>query len=179
MSSFRTGEHSHVNHPNLEKHLEKCADGVNHSYAESYVHKHIEACLEDDPSAVYHEKVDSVLTFKIIMIVLFLVICVIGIIPKAWPAFSRNEKALSFLNCFSAGLFLAMAICHMLPHAVGLYSVWVAKNEIDNAFPLPYVMFFTGFLLVLGIDRVLAKLLGFEHSHDEEKIKEVMANMEA
>ena len=156
-----------------------CSNSVHATYEDAYIHKHIAECLADDPSAVYHEKLNFVRNFKIAMIVLFWVICVLGIIPKTWPACRKNEYALSFLNCFSAGLFLAMAIVHMLPHSVGLYSVWTRKEGMEEAFPLPYLSFFCGFLMVLFIDRVLAGALGFQHTHDDEEMQKVMAQMEA
>ena len=60
-----------------------------------------------------------------------------------------------------------------------MYSVWSRKEGIEEAFPLPYLSFFCGFLMVLFIDRVLAGALGFQHTHDDEEMQKVMAQMEA
>ena len=102
-----TGEHSHAGLSGLDQHLIDCSDAAGHQYGEDYVHKHFAECLEDDPNAVMFEDPEgvNVKAFKIWMTILFLVLCVIGIIPKAWPTCSRNENVLSMLNCFSSGIF--------------------------------------------------------------------------
>ena len=38
-----------------------------------------------------------------------------------------------------------------------MYGGWAAFEGIDRAFPLPYVMYFTGYLMILAIDRVIAR----------------------
>ena len=49
-----------------------------------------------------------------------------------------------------------MALVHMLPEAVEMYNGWAAEHEIERPFPVEYLSFFIGYLLVLGIDRVAA-----------------------
>ena len=58
------------------------------------------------------------------------------------------------MNCFSAGLFLGMALVHMMPEAVEIHAGWAASEGIERAFPLPYVTFFLGYCLILAVDRV-------------------------
>ena len=61
-------------------------------------------------------------------------------------------------------MFLAMAFMHLLPEGVELFEGWAAENEIKKPFPLAYLMFFIGFLLVLCVDRVIARALtGVNH----------------
>ncbi len=38
---------------------------------------------------------------------------VFGLLPVFVPACRKNERCLSFLNAFSAGIFLSVAIIHM------------------------------------------------------------------
>ena len=126
-----TGQHSHAGIPNLEEHLKNCGESVGHTgYADSYIHKHSAACLEGDPNATMIEEEEGVniVRFKIIIIIVFFICCMAGIIPKAWSGCAKREWALSLLNCFAAGMFVAMALMHLLPEAVELYGSWVAQK---------------------------------------------------
>ena len=80
-----------------------------------------------------------------------------GVLPKVWGTCNKNEVLLSLLNCFSAGIFLAMALIHILPESAEIYMLWAAVEGIEKPFPLPYVMFLIGYLLILLVDRVAAK----------------------
>ena len=63
-------------------------------------------------------------------------------------------------------MFLGMALTHMLPDGVMLYATWAKSAgyaHVGDAFPLPYVSFFLGYLLVLLIDRVIARMCGHKH----------------
>lgn len=114
-------------------------------------------------------------TFKIIMLFVFFLFDMCGVLPKLIPAISRNQTVLSFMNCFSAGIFLGMALIHIIPEGVEQYESWVKEKGIERPFPLAYVLIFIGYLIVLAFDRVIAgfmlKLMGKEneahigHSH--------------
>ncbi len=104
-----------------------------------------------------HEEGISVDGFKWIMLVCMLLCVGFGILPKLWDRCGKNEEALSYLNCFSAGLFMAMSIVHMMPESAEIYMGWAKKEGIERPFPLPYVCFFLGYLLILAVDRVAAK----------------------
>ncbi len=99
----------------------------------------------------------SVDAFKWIMLLCMLLCVGFGIVPKIWDSCGRNEEALSYLNCFSAGLFMAMAIVHMMPESAEMYNSWAKKEGIERPFPLPYICFFLGYFLILAIDRVAAR----------------------
>lgn len=109
----------------------------------------------------------TIKTFKIWMLFAIWLCVLAGLLPKVIPAVSRNEIVLSFLNCFSAGIFLGMALLHIIPEGVEIYEGHVEKEHIEKPFPWPYVLIFAGYLLVLVIDRVIAgwllKLMGKEH----------------
>ena len=53
-------------------------------------------------------------------------------------------------------MFLGMSLIHMMPESVEIYQTWAIKEGIERAFPLPYVMFFVGYFLILAVDRVAA-----------------------
>lgn len=52
-----------------------------------------------------------------------------------------------------------------MPEATEIYMIWAKKEDIERPFPLPYVMFFMGYFLILSIDRVAARACGVGHSH--------------
>ena len=91
-------------------------------------------------------------TVKIIILFAMIAVVFAGVIPKMWPACRDNEELLSMLNCFAAGTFLAMAFVHMMPEAAEMWEIWAICEGIDRAFPLPYVMYFIGYFLILSID---------------------------
>ena len=115
-----------------------------------------------------HEDEDEGLdldTFKWIMLIVMFLCIGFGLIPKVWSKCRKSENTLSLLNCFSAGIFLGMSLIHMMPECAEIYLSWAAKEEIERPFPLPYVMFYLGYLLILAIDRVAAKAYHGVHKH--------------
>lgn len=63
------------------------------------------------------------------------------------------------MNCFSAGIFLGMALIHIIPEAIEVYGDYSKEKSIERPFPLPYVLIFVGYLIVLSVDRVIAGFL--------------------
>jgi hypothetical protein len=52
---------------------------------------------------------------------------------------------------------MAMSLIHMMPEAAEIYGAWAKEEGIERPFPLPYVSYFFGYLLILGVDRVAAR----------------------
>ena len=94
--------------------------------------------------------------FKLLMAFCMFLCVGVGVIPRLWKRCSDSEAALSYMNCFSAGLFLGLALTHILPEAVEIYGGWAATEEIEDPFPLPYVLFYAGYLLILAVDKMIA-----------------------
>ena len=120
-----------------------------------------------------HEKHDEskdegidVDTLKIILMICMILCVGLGFIPKAWGKCRNDAYILSFLNCFSAGIFLGMSLVHMMPESAEVYGMWAACEGIEDPFPLPYVMYFIGYMFILSIDRVLAKAYHIGHDHE-------------
>lgn len=117
--------------------------------------------------------------FKIGMLFAIWLCCMAGILPKLIPAINKNGNVLSFLNCFSAGIFLGMALIHIIPESVEVWEEYAEKKLIERPFPLPFVLIYVGYLIVLSVDRVIAgfllKLTGKEkeahlaHGHGGEE----------
>ena len=66
------------------------------------------------------------LILKIVFIfVIFAISLVFGILPAKVKKCGRNPKFMSMANAFSGGLFLAIALVHILPDVVREYGEWV------------------------------------------------------
>ena len=119
-----------------------------------------------------------------------------GILPAKIKACKDSQKFLSLASAFSGGVFLSMALIHILPEASSEYTELkcydgeeVCKenpqlcltNLVEcTAFPLPYLLVFCGYTLILIIDKVMfdshALLEGGEghghghgHGHGQEE----------
>lgn len=56
----------------------------------------------------------------------------------------------------------------MLPESVVAYNEWGHEKGYENLFPLPYVMMFTGYMIVLCLDRVImAKIIHYHTKKNE------------
>lgn len=119
------------------------------------------------------------MTFKLLMLAAMIIVCFLGLIPLRIPTSKNSKVILSYLNTFSAGIFIAMALLHMLPEANNIYLEWIkglhdaeeaaeeheegeeedhdehGEGEGEEAFPLPFTMVIFGFILVLLLDRVI------------------------
>ena len=116
---------------------------------------------EGDHHDDHHDEEDSGIAmsldgFKMLMAFLMLLCVGGGVIPRLWKRCRDSEAALSYMNCFSAGLFLGMALVHILPEAVHIYDAWAICENHEDPFPLPYVLFYVGYLLILAVDKMVA-----------------------
>lgn len=105
--------------------------------------------------------------------------------PKKLNFLQKNEKLLGCLNCFSAGVFLALALLHIMPENELTFTEYFEEGEEDEhaghnhrllaedshaghahsgQFPLPNAMVFIGLIILLVNDRVL-----FGHGHHQSK----------
>lgn len=129
-----------------------------HSHDDEVIPKVIPAVINAVVSNTVEkeEKEFNLKGFKIGMIFVILICGMFGGLVKACPAIGKNELVLSLMNCYSAGLFLNLALLHIIPEGNEVYEGWVHRKELHKAFPLDYVMVFVGYMLVLAVDRVLA-----------------------
>lgn len=104
-------------------------------------------------------------TLKIIFIfVIYIIAFVSGIVPAYYKRCKESQKFISLANSFAGGVFLAIAMVHVLPEAVENYDT--LKGEGPH-FPLPYFLVFCGYTFILIIDKVMfdshALLGGHDH----------------
>ena len=144
----------------------------------------------------------SVTKLKVGYVFVLLAINFAGMLPIRWKFFRANATFLSVLNCFAAGVFLAMAFVHILPESVSTYNNVMYESrglppiggddrrrrrlaaemnstvegegsesacdyDYPDLFPVPYVLFLTGYALVLLVDRIM-KGGDHDHSHGHE-----------
>ena len=142
--------------------------GHDHSGHDHDSHKEDEHDDHEDDEGI------DVDTFKWIMLVCMFLCIGFGVIPKVWGKCRDSENTLSLLNCFSAGLFLGMSLIHMMPEGAEIYGAWAIEEGIERPFPLPYVMYFIGYLLILAIDRVFARAYHLSHGGKGEQKNEAI-----
>ena len=73
-----------------------------------------------------------------------------GSIPVLSHKFNQSPTILGVANAFSGGVFLAIALVHILPEQ---YESYTELHVSD--FPLPFVLLLVGYTLILMIDKVL------------------------
>jgi len=65
---------------------------------------------------------ETILALKYSMIAIMFLIIYIGLIPTFFNRCRKSETVLSLMNCFAGGVFIAMTLVHILPHAVEEYE---------------------------------------------------------
>lgn len=80
-----------------------------------------------------------------------------GLIPIKCKRFKESPTIIGVANAFSGGVFLAIALVHVLPDITESYEEYVAENmpDAERAFPLPYLLMFCGYAFILMVDKVM------------------------
>jgi len=100
--------------------------------------------------------IDNVFWWKLSFIfVVFFEAFLTGLIPTWSRSCRENPKILGIANAFAAGVFLAIALVHILPEEAGNWNEMMDAKGVDEPFPLPYVLLFAGYTLILIIDKVM------------------------
>jgi zinc transporter 1/2/3 len=112
--------------------------------------------------------------------VIFGVALLFGILPAKIKSCGRNPRFMSMANAFSGGLFLAIALVHILPDVVHEYDEYLesqhnhtesltnqvlfkfkgkqdlhGEGDEPEAFPLPFALVFAGYTFILLVDKVM------------------------
>ena len=76
-----------------------------------------------------------------------------GFIPTWSSSCRESPKVLGIANAFACGVFLAIGLCHMTPENIeGWNKLQEGKAKI---FPLPEVLMFLGYTILLLVDKVM------------------------
>jgi len=77
-------------------------------------------------------RVDHAVGYKIWGMVTFFLVSMLGLIPIYIKQFKTNKQFISMMSCFSAGLFLAVGLMHILPSANNDFSLYLESLEHDH-----------------------------------------------
>ena len=100
--------------------LRRGLEEVDHDHDEEHDEHEEHEEHEEHDDHDEHEELD-IDTYKIFLLVLMILCVALGVIPKHWSRCRENEAALSFINSFAAGIFLAIATVHLMPKSVEIY----------------------------------------------------------
>ena len=76
-----------------------------------------------------------------------------GTLPMWCKQLNQSQTLLGIANAFAGGIFLAIALMHMMPEQTSNYA---AMHDFDeDAFPLPFLLLICGYCLILTIDKVI------------------------
>ena len=87
---------------------------------------------------------------KLILLAVILLEHLLGLIPLKIGL--KQTSVLSCLNCFSAGIFLAMAMIHLFPEALELYAGYAKSVKLEKPFPVPCLCFLIGYSVILTLE---------------------------
>lgn len=124
---------------------------------------------DPDPEPVDPVAAKKAKTIKIISIFIFLAEGFgLGVLPVFCKAFSENPRVLGIANAFSGGVFLAIAMMHIMPEQVEGWKEYREDQGKGAEFPAPFLFAISGYTLMLVLDKVLfdAHPLGTEDDHD-------------
>ena len=105
--------------------------------------------------------ISLLVTQILLLLALFAIPIVFGLLPWKCTSLLRHAESqhesmtsriLSYMNCFSGGVFLGTTFLHLLPEVVeGFDEMWEMRaREMD--FPFAYFLVICGFFLVLFLE---------------------------
>ena len=132
--------------------------------------------LETDPHEHGHE--ESPIVIQILVIFFLLLASLFVFLPYSNFMKSQKKKGkkgcckgmcISLSSCFAAGMLLSIAILHILPEADANYGAGGHEEEEGHegeeeeghgeghSFPVPFLLFLVGFMVMLLLDQVIFK----------------------
>jgi len=78
-----------------------------------------------------------------------------GLIPTCSKSCRENPKILGIANAFAGGVFLGIAFMHILPEENEEWEEYSKEKGYGRVFPLPNILVFAGYTIILIIDKVL------------------------
>jgi zinc transporter ZupT len=92
----------------------------------------------------------------VFIIVAFAEALVCGLIPTFSKNCRESPKILGIANAFAGGVFIAIAFMHILPEQIHAWDDYMMEKKSEgDPFPLPEMLTFIGYTLILMIDKVL------------------------
>ena len=89
----------------------------------------------------------------------FIIVCFLeGFICGMWPICSptcrESPKILGIANSFAGGIFLGIAFMHIMPEEIEAWNT-LPQNVGHPVFPVPEMLLFIGYTVILVLDKVL------------------------
>ena len=108
----------------------------------------------DDPDGEDSNQTVLAWTKSIFIIVVFFEALISGAFPTYSESCRESPKILGIANSFAGGVFIAIAIMHIMPEQIETWGD-LPRNEGKEVFPLPELLMFFGYTLILILDKVL------------------------
>ena len=87
-------------------------------------------------------------------------------IPTWWLGCRESPKILGIANSFAGGVFLAIALMHITPEMIEGWTSMQEEKGVEKIFPLPELLIFSGYTIILIIDKVLFDTHSLFESND-------------
>merc|ERR1712060_370247 len=102
------------------------------------------------------EEKGKVMIVQIAFIILVFLEAFVSSFYPTWNANCReNPKIIGIANSFAGGVFIAIALMHITPEEIEVWSELPENKGKDDLFPLPEMLVFIGYTIILIIDKVL------------------------
>ena len=99
---------------------------------------------------------NAVLVTKICFIIgSFLEALIAGMIPTFSSKCRESPKVLGIANAFAGGVFLAIALMHIMPEQIAAWNELKAEQGVDEPFPMAELLCLLGYTTILLIDKVM------------------------
>lgn len=110
-----------------------------------------------------------------------------GLLPVKVKRCRNSITALGVANAFAGGVFIAIALMHILPEAVEAWEdyrceAWLEREGLEeteenkikcpDVYPLPFLLIVLGYTLILVLDKVLfdSHALFHDDGHDPKDV---------
>ena len=88
-----------------------------------------------------------------------------GLFPIYSSSCRENPKILGVGNAFAAGIFMAIGLMHVIPEEIEAWAAFCGEPE--KLFPLPELLAFAGYTIILILDKVLFDTHALFDDHDD------------
>ena len=89
-----------------------------------------------------------------------------GMLPVKCQSCRNSMKMLGLANAFSGGVFIAIALLHIMPESVEMWESLMKKQWLDanpgfsscdcpECYPLPFLLIVFGYTLIFVFDKVI------------------------
>jgi zinc transporter ZupT len=136
------------------------------------------------------EETTIIIVQSVTIVVLFFMAFISGVLPRSVPWCKNALNVLGIVNAFSGGVFLGTALIYIIPEALEEFEHYLDPDHETNSggklsssvnadheepFPVPFVLIFAGYAIVLFIDKVIfdtEELVGgHHHGHTEDPVQ--------